>query len=588
VNRILEKEIPERFKNPLYMLDAHLQFSQNPTSASAGYGIEENYPYIEMNLKKRYGLTSEEVARITQSIKRIFDRMLKVNPDVYFWRDRIKNEILKKEKDLFINWYVSKFEKFEENDKKKFIFLLTSVERSKLLERFYCFFDKEEKMNEIALNNILIEWGLANILFYRSSSGYEKTELVLSLFLPDLREKLKENLYVNRGNIEAFFSKLDVSDIKLVEKCIINDGILENAEGKCLLEEPFLIGSSKSFWAIWPPSMNEFKELILYKKKVETEVMVKAINSILSLFAKENFPLANVRTTLILDGAQAWHLDFASEPNKPPIKTDILVAPWLFPINTVKDIFDEFWSKTFLPHVVFLFFSHENVPTISTRFSSMYHAAKWYTFIRTPMNDFYPSEFGIISEEVKDTINNFLITFLPYLLKELKISTKWKSVTTEKMELYTLLKENPEVLEIVVEGLNIQPIVADFLREGLRRKFGESKEQWKEMLIQKGILGDNTIKEWENKVKNRLYVKDFLDGATFGEIIGIIRGLPELLEDIPTNRELLLSSLNILNKWRKELWGHPTETVAKIHLTKEQYEGIKRALKNVGEICKVR
>jgi hypothetical protein len=151
-----------------------------------------------------------------------------------------------------------------------------------------------------------------------------------------------------------------------------------------------------------------------------------------------------------------------------------------------------------------------------------------------------------------------------------------------------LLKENPEVLEIVVEGLNIQPIVADFLREGLRRKFGESPEQWKEMLIQRGILGDNIIKEWENKVKSRLYVKDFLDGATFGEIIGIIRGLPELLEDIPTNRELLLSSLNILNKWRKELWGHPTETVAKIHLTKEQYEGIKRALKNVGEICKVR
>ena len=40
----------------LAAVDAFLQFAQNPTSISAGYGIEESYPFIERNLSERYGL----------------------------------------------------------------------------------------------------------------------------------------------------------------------------------------------------------------------------------------------------------------------------------------------------------------------------------------------------------------------------------------------------------------------------------------------------------------------------------------------------------------------------------------------------
>jgi len=586
VDRVIEKEIPQKFKDPISILDAILQFSQNPTSASARYGIEENYPYIENNLKKRYGLSTEELTKITQFMRRILKRMQRVNYDIYYWREQIINVVSEKKKNFFIDWYVSKFEKLEEENKKKFVFLLLSLERQKYLEKFHCFFDKEEKVDQNALNNILVEWGLGNVLFYRSSGGYERSDLVLSPFLSSLRERLKENFYVNRADIETFFSKSNVSDIKLIEKCIINDGILEGREGKCLQERHFLIESSRNFWAIWPPAINEFKELITCKKKGETEELVKTINSILPSFTKDNFPLASVRPVLELDGAYAWHLDFVSQPTKSPISVDILVTPWLFPVTTYRDVFDEFWSKTSLPHIVFLFFAHENLPTLSAKFSTMYGTTKWYTFVQTPTNDLYPLEFGSIRDEVKDTINDFLTVFLPYLLKELKISTRWKSTTTEKMQLYSLLKENPEVLGILIEGLNIQPIVTNFLREGLRRKFGDDKEKWKEIITQRKIFGEDTIKKWENQVKDRLYAKDYLDGATFGEIIGIIRGLLELIENIPTNKELLLSSLNILTTWRKELWGHPAEIVAKIQLNKEQCSGIKRALKNVEEICK--
>ena len=78
IDRLTEREIPQKFRNSISILDALLQFSQNPTSASAGYGIEENYPYIKNNLKKKYELSSEELTKIIQFIGRIL-KMQRVN-----------------------------------------------------------------------------------------------------------------------------------------------------------------------------------------------------------------------------------------------------------------------------------------------------------------------------------------------------------------------------------------------------------------------------------------------------------------------------------------------------------------------------
>jgi len=98
IEKIIEKEISEKFKDPISILDALLQFSQNPTSASAGYGIEENYPYIENNLRKRYVLSTEELAKITRFMKRILKRMQRANYEVYYWRDQIKKVVSEKKK----------------------------------------------------------------------------------------------------------------------------------------------------------------------------------------------------------------------------------------------------------------------------------------------------------------------------------------------------------------------------------------------------------------------------------------------------------------------------------------------------------
>lgn len=51
------------------MLDAFFQWSTNPTSMSAGYGLEENYPYIKKNLMSRYGFSPIEADKRINEMK---------------------------------------------------------------------------------------------------------------------------------------------------------------------------------------------------------------------------------------------------------------------------------------------------------------------------------------------------------------------------------------------------------------------------------------------------------------------------------------------------------------------------------------
>ncbi|MBI2934809.1 MAG: hypothetical protein HYY29_04485, partial [Chloroflexi bacterium] len=58
-----------QYKNNEVMLDAFFQWATNPTSMSAGYGLEENYPCIQKNLMSRFGMSSTEANERTGELK---------------------------------------------------------------------------------------------------------------------------------------------------------------------------------------------------------------------------------------------------------------------------------------------------------------------------------------------------------------------------------------------------------------------------------------------------------------------------------------------------------------------------------------
>ncbi len=70
----MEEEIHsilDQYRNDEVILDAIFQWATNPTSMSAGYGLEENYPYIKKNLALRHGLTPGEAEKHLSSLKEI-------------------------------------------------------------------------------------------------------------------------------------------------------------------------------------------------------------------------------------------------------------------------------------------------------------------------------------------------------------------------------------------------------------------------------------------------------------------------------------------------------------------------------------
>ena len=222
----------------LATVDAFIQFAQNPTSMSAGYGIEENYPLIERNLSERYSLGKIESEAIISFLKDSVRRMTEVTYDVYFWREVIKDYVRSKHLADFIEWYISMYESLSEEERDRLLFLLYALSKTSNLgdiRRWHaCFFDKEERMTDDEIRSILIRLGLGNTLYYRSSRGYAQYQFIPSLFLDDLREKFKDKIPVRKRQVEEFFSKLNLGDIRLLELCIKGSiPVLENRVGEC-------------------------------------------------------------------------------------------------------------------------------------------------------------------------------------------------------------------------------------------------------------------------------------------------------------------------------------------------------------------
>ncbi|MBD3215910.1 MAG: hypothetical protein GF311_25085 [Candidatus Lokiarchaeota archaeon] len=78
INKILQK-----YEDDINILDGFLQFTINPTSMSAGYGIEENYSYIRTNLKLTYDLKEQEIDQIMSTFRKEVEKILELKEDKY-------------------------------------------------------------------------------------------------------------------------------------------------------------------------------------------------------------------------------------------------------------------------------------------------------------------------------------------------------------------------------------------------------------------------------------------------------------------------------------------------------------------------
>ncbi|GAH54795.1 unnamed protein product [marine sediment metagenome] len=79
----LIKELIKKYRKDIVMLDGLLQWALNPTSMSAGYGIEENYQYIEQNLEITHELTSSEANEAVEMLRLECNKFLEFKKNKY-------------------------------------------------------------------------------------------------------------------------------------------------------------------------------------------------------------------------------------------------------------------------------------------------------------------------------------------------------------------------------------------------------------------------------------------------------------------------------------------------------------------------
>ena len=99
----------DEFKDDEILIDALNQWAMNPTSKSAGFGIEQNYPYIKRNIMARYSLSDSDADWYIQRLKDRCDWLIHIKGNMiyelrhqvekkinYVWGERLRNRVLER------------------------------------------------------------------------------------------------------------------------------------------------------------------------------------------------------------------------------------------------------------------------------------------------------------------------------------------------------------------------------------------------------------------------------------------------------------------------------------------------------------
>ncbi len=575
-------QISEKFDSDIKRLavfDAFVQFAQNPTSMSAGYGVGENYPYIERNLVERYGLGKVVANAVISFLKNSVQRMREINYNFDFWRKSVADYVVRRYGTEFIEWYLSMYKRLSEDERVKFLFLsygLLIVDRVEVLSRWYaCFFDKEEKLKENDIKSLLIRFGLGNILYYRTARGYTDKVFVKTLFLKELDERFREKIPVKIDQIEEFFNQLSLDDLKILDMCSKEDApILENRVGRVSRSARLIVEASKSYFAISPFALKVLRDLIRERKEELTSGWKVKFDELLNAFVADAHPFAYLRIIFEIEGAYCWNIKYTDSPEKEPISVGVLLAPYIFKLTPYATVLDEMRSKLG-SRLNLIFFICETLPAVVDSLRYVNQKNLIFLFNEREKKFYVVEKSEKLREDEEVLVNSFLSKFLVIGEKYIQIGKTWPDYLEDYLDTLKYFNRFPRLVSL---RLRI-PMIELKLRESLRKKFediygGLWKGKIKEALPELAAKLEGRIESRPDKQ----YVKDFLDGATLGELINIIRKFSKELNIDKSG----ISLLNLINQNRKIL-THPIKYV-KEDIDEKTFNKIRIALDYIEKV----
>jgi len=388
-------------------------------------------------------------------------------------------------------------------------------------------------------------------LHYRSTGGYVEGRFIVSYLLDDLRETFKGKISIQEKQSENFFKELLLDNIKLLEKCAKQTPpVFENRLGRVTQTAPLIVESSKSYFAMSPFAVDKIRELIKVEKENLTKEWKEKFSRVLNSFAKESHPYADLKSILELEGAFCWEIRYVEAPEKSPISATVLLSPYLFPVTQYSTIMDEVRRIASPSPLNMIFLVKETLPTISDVFRYVSHKNLIFLFDEDTQKFYVMERSEKLSDDVSFSVDAFLSRFLPFLEKEIQIGKMLPTYLKDYMENLKYLNKYPRLVSIRNRILKAEPRLRESLRDKLGKKYGD---RWKEKVTEK-FSGE--MNRWENRIQQRVdkeKAKDFLDGATLGELVNIADTFHDVFI---LDKNLVQGFLNMLNQHRKVL-EHP-------------------------------
>lgn len=229
----LVQEMLAKYSNNEAMLDAWIQWASNPTSKSAGFGLEENYSFIRSNLLQRYSISREDAEQYVNALK---DESDKLRNSGYAVGD-LQKEIME-QAESNRTWCSILKEKLEKSslDAKRAAYLLITLKSRgfeidhllywswfEFLNQFLAYYMAAYgKIYSKSTEDELLKIGVWNKLWYKpvKSSGRVQTVIAPLLTLEEL--SLNEADLVQKKDVKQLIEQL-FSDRRFEELALVDE-----------------------------------------------------------------------------------------------------------------------------------------------------------------------------------------------------------------------------------------------------------------------------------------------------------------------------------------------------------------------------
>jgi hypothetical protein len=336
------QEMLAKYSNNEVMLDAWIQWASNPTSKSAGFGLEENYSFIRSNLLQRYSISREDAEKYVNALKDENDKLRNSEYSIY----DLQKEIIE-QAESNRTWCRILKEKLEKSsvDAKRVAYLLITLKSRGFeinyspqwfrfgldsLDQFFAYYTAAYgKMYSNSIEDELFRIGVWNKLWYKPVKSSGRVQTVIAP-LPKLEElgfneaDLVQKIDVKQL-IEQLFSDRRFGELELIDEVSKTPfGFRKfNNEVPSVERMVSICGAYGNGVAISPFLLDQMRDILHSQKQERTRNFGQKIENSIVQLCKELWPECELTSNS--KGEQyLWRLDSSVQP-----RLHIYLTLWL-------------------------------------------------------------------------------------------------------------------------------------------------------------------------------------------------------------------------------------------------------------------